>query len=189
MALNQNREIEQLRREQGDAAAFALYRKYYFTPYDAPLDPLIVTVRGLHTRHFATWLTREGRTAEAEALIAEYIDLSHGLEDKIGWTSTRLVELQIYLAAGRGDVPAVLRLLDQHQRFDRKLQRDGACFNGDFPGHVAPTQHDPRVAAKLRAMGCRQEIIDQLDDLASRGLERNMFEPGLPPRPLPKARP
>jgi tetratricopeptide (TPR) repeat protein len=137
----------------------------------------------LHLRMLAHALIRAGRQGDADRELAWLIERAPAGADPV----LRLNDLRLYIHAGRGDIEQVLALLDA--RFVFAGTPAGYCpALAFFPEVVAPAQHDPRVAAKLRALGCDDTIIAQLDELASRPIGATSFDRGLPPREAPQPR-
>jgi hypothetical protein len=135
-----------------------------------------------HLDIVARGLIRAGRLDLADRLMASFLGRPSPafLQDHSNFTQP-LFDMRLYIHAGRGDVATVLRLLDARPVGDRER----GCYTGHrrlFPQVVAPLHHDPRVAAKLRALNCPDDLIARLDDLASRPIGDRPYDPGLPPR-------
>lgn len=121
-----------------------------------------------------------GREDDADRLLARFIARSPR-ERVLGsaYFTQTLFDLRLYIHTGRGNVAEVLRLLDA-----RPSSRGSSCHSAVrnmFPDVVAPLHRDPRVAAKLRALGCSERAIARLDTLTE-PLGASPFSPRLPPR-------
>ncbi|MEA3042322.1 MAG: hypothetical protein QOH47_160 [Sphingomonadales bacterium] len=145
-------------------------------------DARVHAVNGLHARMVGFLLIRAGRRDEADRELAWFLDRPRP-GDPLADANVflRLIDLRLYIRAGRGDISEVLALLESRKAF--RGSPHAGCPEGPwFPDVVAPAHHDPRVAAALREQGCWDSIIAQLDEHAARPIGGNRFD-FLPPRP------
>jgi hypothetical protein len=163
---------------QADEAIANFRRAVVSSPAD---DPRLYAIHGLHARVIGFILIRAGRRDEADRELAWFLDRPRPGEPLVHADMVlRLIDLRLYIQAGRGDIDEVLVLLESRKAFRGSLHF--GCPSGPwFPDVVAPAHHDPRVAAALRELGCFPEIIAQLDEHAARPIGGNRFD-FLPPR-------
>jgi hypothetical protein len=145
----------------------------------------VYSVNGIHLKVLALGLIYAGRRDEADRELAWFIGRAPpGEPAAYAQAVVPLNDLRLYISAGRGDIEQVLALLDARAAFGGTPE--AGCPSGAyFPIVVAPAHHDPRVAAKLRALGCWDSILAQLDELAARPIGDRWLGalPARPPAP------
>lgn len=163
---------------QADEAIANFRRAVASSPAD---DARVHAVNGFHARMVGVRLIRAGRRDEADRELAWFLDRPRpGDSLATAEVFLRLIDLRLYVQAGRGDIGAVLALLESRKAF-RGSPHAGCPTDPWFPDVVAPAHHDPRVAAALREQGCWDSIIAQLDEHAARPIGGSRFD-FLPPR-------
>ncbi len=147
----------------------------------SPAGSEIYLLNSFHLRALVMPLIRANRLDEADHELAWFLDRAPSRNGPYASALLRFIDLRLYIQAGHGNVDQVLALLDTRALFlDSPSARCPA--QSYFPEVVAPLHHDPRIAAKLRALGCSDVVIAQLDDVASRPIGAEIHDPGLPPR-------
>lgn len=177
------RRTERLIRERRLDEAIANYRQAIAQAL-GPEPNLTWAVHSLHVLVLANRLIWNGRIDEADTLLAEHLEHGRASGRRPNDFDRDILDHRLYIAAGRGRIPEVLALIERRVALARP--NEGACpLRSPFPEVVAPTHHVAEVAAKLRLIGCGDEIIEQLDRLASRplGQGRALSLPARAPAP------
>lgn len=140
----------------------------------------VAFVRSIHLSVLAGALIRGGRSGDADRLLADYLAATPPAaigDDARRRDRMRFTEYRIYIAAGRGDVPALLALLDGWDSLDGRHGPTACIAPPMMPVAVAPMHRNEAVRARLNRLGCDDDIVDQIDRLADDPIEPPYFLP------------
>lgn len=122
---------------------------------------------------------RHGDLVYAETTLDRYLDYVRAAPKGMQFGSLDALGLKLYFVAGRKDVPATLKLLDERMAI---LGDHDPCFYGNvlFPYVLSPVRDVPVIAARIEGLQCPPKVMAKLARTPETGIVSNGGEIILP---------